>query len=112
LQVAVAAAADPEIDAMIRELAGCSVRRFLADLTVFDGLGVNQLADVARRTTTRRMKRLEELRRLGRVSRSGGPGGPDQAPVDEAVAAVETGVQSGGDDETAAGGEKTEKAGL
>lgn len=58
LHVATAAACDEDVDKWIEEITGCGVRNFLADLSRFEGLGVNTLADVARRAARQRRERV------------------------------------------------------
>jgi hypothetical protein len=54
LHVATAAACDEDVDKWIEEITGTGIRRFLADLSAFDGLGVNTLANVAKRAAKQR----------------------------------------------------------
>lgn len=54
LHVATAAACDEAVDKWIEEATGHKVRRFLVDLSAFDGLGVNALATKAKQTAQRR----------------------------------------------------------
>jgi hypothetical protein len=58
LHVASAAAYDEDVDKWIEEITGCGVRKFLADLSRFEGLGVNTLADVAKRAARQRREKL------------------------------------------------------
>jgi hypothetical protein len=60
LQVATSAACDEDVDTWIEEITGIGVRRLLADLSRFDGLGINALANVARRAAK---QRREEVRK-------------------------------------------------
>ncbi|CZR51223.1 uncharacterized protein PAC_01098 [Phialocephala subalpina] len=65
LHVATAAACDEDVDKWIEEITGTGVRKFLADLSAFEGLGVNTLANVARRAAKQRREQLrawEEVR--------------------------------------------------
>jgi hypothetical protein len=83
LHVATAAACDEDVDKWIEEITGCGVRKFLADLSRFEGLGVNTLADVARRAARQRREKVRawEVVREARVAQkeanafSGGTGG-------------------------------------
>jgi len=70
LHVATAAACDEDVDKWIEEITGCGVRKFLADLSHFEGLGVNTLADVAKRAARQRMEsvRAWEVVREARVA--------------------------------------------
>jgi hypothetical protein len=61
LQIALAAACDKDVDLWITKMSGCRVRKYLADLRAFGGLGVNNLADEAIRDTKKRRK--EYIRR-------------------------------------------------
>jgi hypothetical protein len=65
LQIAMAAACDPEIDAWIREISGYRVRNFLSSLRAFDGLGIDGLSRIARKTAGRRSTRMQQA--LGRL---------------------------------------------
>jgi hypothetical protein len=58
LHVATAAACDEDVDKWIEEITGTGIRRFLADLSAFDGLGVNTLANVAKRAAKQRRDQL------------------------------------------------------
>jgi hypothetical protein len=58
LHVATAAACDEDVDSWIEEITGCGVRKFLADLSAFDGLGINTLAGVAKRAAKQRKQRV------------------------------------------------------
>lgn len=65
LHVATAAACDEDVDKWIEEITGTGVRKFLADLSAFEGLGVNTLANVASRAARQRKEQLkawEEVR--------------------------------------------------
>ncbi|KAE9381323.1 hypothetical protein N431DRAFT_457922 [Stipitochalara longipes BDJ] len=70
LHIATAAACDEDVDKWIEEITGCGVRKFLADLSRFEGLGVNTLADVAKRAARQRRERLRawEVVREARVA--------------------------------------------
>lgn len=59
LQMAMAAACNEEVDAWISEISGYRVRRFLADLRAFEGLGVNPLVERAIRTAKVRTKECD-----------------------------------------------------
>ncbi|TAQ88424.1 hypothetical protein B7494_g3284 [Chlorociboria aeruginascens] len=68
LHVATAAAYDEDVDKWVEEVTGYGVRRLLADLSVFDGLGINSLAGVAKKTAMKRkveLKAWEKLREEG-----------------------------------------------
>lgn len=69
LHVATAAACDEDVDKWIEEITGSGVRKFLADLSRFEGLGVNTLADVARRAARQKRERVKawEVVREARV---------------------------------------------
>lgn len=54
LQVALAAACNKDLDLWIMKVSGCRVRRFLADLRAFEGLGVNALTIQAKQTAKKR----------------------------------------------------------
>jgi hypothetical protein len=54
LHVATAAACDEAVDKWIEEITGYGVRKLLADLSRFEGLGMNTLADVAKRAAKQR----------------------------------------------------------
>ena len=58
LHVATAAACDEDVDKWIEEITGCGVRKFLADLSRFEGLGVNTLADVTKSAARQRRERV------------------------------------------------------
>lgn len=77
LHVATAAACDEDVDKWIEEITGCGVRNFLADLSRFEGLGVNTLADVARRAARQRRERVRawEVVREARVAQVDGQAG-------------------------------------
>lgn len=60
LHVATAAAADEDVDKWIEEMTGYGARKFLADLSAFDGLGVNSLAGEARRAAVLRKGEVKE----------------------------------------------------
>lgn len=59
LHVATAAACDEDVDRWVEEVMGHRVRRFLADLSAFDGLGVNALATAAKRTAEQRRNLMD-----------------------------------------------------
>ncbi len=61
LQIALAAACNKDLDLWIMKMSGCQVRRFLANLRAFEGLGVNTLADQAKRTAKRRQERDQRM---------------------------------------------------
>jgi len=69
LHVATAAACDEAIDKWIEEITGCGVRKLLADLSRFEGLGTNTLADVAKRASKQRRDQVKawELLRESRL---------------------------------------------
>lgn len=50
-----------DVQAWIKEATGTNVRRFLGDLAALDKLGTGQLADKARRNTSKRQKAMERL---------------------------------------------------
>jgi len=52
--MATAAACDEDVDKWIKEITGSSVRKFLAALSQFSGLGISALVDVARRAAIQR----------------------------------------------------------
>ena len=58
LHVATAAACDEDVAKWIEEITGIEIRKFLADLSAFDGLGFNTLAGVARRAAKQRRGEL------------------------------------------------------
>ena len=64
LHVATAAACDEDVDKWIEEITGSGVRRFLADLSAFDGLGFNSLAAVARSAAKQRRGELRAWERI------------------------------------------------
>jgi len=80
--VATAAACDEDVDKWIEEITGSGVRKFLADLSRFEGLGVNTLADVARRAARQRRERVKawEVVREARVKQRDA-GGVDEREV-------------------------------
>jgi hypothetical protein len=63
LQMAMAAACNEEVNAWISEISGCRVRRFLADLSAFEGLGVNPIRTARERTKEydRKVKAYEHV---------------------------------------------------
>jgi len=69
LQVATAAAADEEVDKWIEDMMGYGARKFLVDLSAFNGLGVNGLVGVARRAAVLRTEEIQE--RLGEKKEDG-----------------------------------------
>jgi hypothetical protein len=73
LHVATAAACDEDVDKWIEELTGTGIRRFLADLSAFDGLSVNTLANVAKRAAKQRRDQVRawEIAREMRLARAG-----------------------------------------
>jgi len=64
LHVATAAAYDEDVDKWIEEVTGTGVRRFLADLSAFEGLGFNTLAAVARRAAKQRRDQVKAWERI------------------------------------------------
>jgi hypothetical protein len=58
LHVATAAACDEDVDKWIEEITGSGVRKFLADLSRFEGLGINTLADVAKRAAKQKKEKV------------------------------------------------------
>ena len=62
--MATAAACDEDVDKWIEEITGTRVRRFLADLSAFDGLGFNTLAGVARRAARQRRGEVRAWERV------------------------------------------------
>ena len=64
LHVATAAACDEDMAKWIEEITGTGVRRFLADLSAFDGLGINTLAGVARRAAKQRRGEVRAWERV------------------------------------------------
>jgi len=64
LHVATAAACDEDVDKWIEEITGTGVRRFLADLNAFEGLGFNTLAAVARRAAKQRRDQVKAWERI------------------------------------------------
>lgn len=77
LHVATAAACDEDLDKWIEDLTGVSARQFLADLSKFDGLGVNALANVARRAAKQRREEVKAWENL-RKARQGTRGEEDE----------------------------------
>lgn len=73
LHVATAAASDEDIDTWIEEATGVSIRKFLADLSVFEGLGINTLANIAKRASRDRKTNIKtwEAAREKRMSEMG-----------------------------------------
>lgn len=63
LHVVTAAACDEDVDKWIEELTGSSARKFLAELSAFDNLGVNTLADVAKRAAKQRRSKVKAWER-------------------------------------------------
>ena len=64
LHVATAAAGDEDVDKWIEEIIGTSPRKFLADLSVFEGLGVITLAGVAKRAARHRRNEVRGWERV------------------------------------------------
>lgn len=60
LHVATAAACDEAVDKWIEEITGHGVRKLLADLSRFEGLGTNTLADVAKRASRQRRDQIRD----------------------------------------------------
>jgi hypothetical protein len=60
LHVATAAACDGAVDKWIEEITGYGVRKLLADLSRFKGLGTNTLADVAKRASKQRRGQVRD----------------------------------------------------
>lgn len=60
LHVATAAACDEAVDKWIEEITGYGVRKLLADLSRFEGLGMNTLADVAKRAARQRRGEIRD----------------------------------------------------
>ena len=56
LNVATAAACDEDVAKWIEELTGTGIRRFLADLSALDGMGINTLTCVARRAAIQKRR--------------------------------------------------------
>jgi hypothetical protein len=78
LHVVTAAACDEDVDKWIEEITGSGVRKFLADLSRFEGLGVNSLADVARRAAKQRKEKI----RAWEVVREANAAGKEKPFVD------------------------------
>ena len=76
LHVATAAACDEDIDMWIEEIMGSGVRRFLADLSAFDGLGTNALSAVAKQAAKHRRSQVRawEKIREKKLLETGGDG--------------------------------------
>jgi hypothetical protein len=64
LHVATAAACDEDVDKWIEEIMGSGVRRFLADLSAFDGLGINALSTVAKRAAKQRRNQVKAWKKI------------------------------------------------
>jgi hypothetical protein len=64
LQVATAAACDEDVDKWIEEIMGSGVRRFLADLSAFDGLGINAISTVAKRAAKQRRNQVRAWEKI------------------------------------------------
>lgn len=62
LQITLAAACDESVDSWITKTSGYQVRKFLADLSAFEGLGVDNLVDKAMRTAKKRRKEYNRTR--------------------------------------------------
>lgn len=60
LQIALAAACDPNVDEWIKEISGTEVRQFLANLHVFEDVG--ELVEVARKAAARKKRGERKLR--------------------------------------------------
>ena len=76
LHVATAAACDEDIDMWIEEIMGSGVRRFLAELSAFDGLGTNALSAVAKQAAKQRRSQVRawEKIREKKLLETGGDG--------------------------------------
>jgi hypothetical protein len=86
LHVATAAACDEDVNAWIEEITGCDVRKFLAELSAFEGLGFNTLAGVAKRAKRQRRQEVkvwEEVRerKMRHIDKAVGGGGEDVEDV-------------------------------
>jgi len=64
LHVATAAACDEDVAKWIEEITGTGIRKFLADLSAFDGLGFNTLAGVAKRAAKQRRGEIRAWEKL------------------------------------------------
>lgn len=82
LHVATAAACDEDVAKWIEEITGTGVRKFLADLSAFDGLGCNTLAGVAKRAAKQKRAELrtwEKIREQKMLEKDMGEGWVDCA---------------------------------
>ncbi|QSZ30099.1 hypothetical protein DSL72_004619 [Monilinia vaccinii-corymbosi] len=68
LRVATAAACEDGVDKFIEEVMGYKVRKMLMDISALDGVGVNNLANVARQTAKKRRADLTRLQ-MTRISK-------------------------------------------
>lgn len=76
LHVATAAACDDDIDTWIEDVTGLGVRKFLASLSQFSGLGVTAPADVARRAAQHREEEVEAWETIRRYRSTDAKGVP------------------------------------
>ena len=82
LHVATAAACDEDVAKRIEEITGACIRRFLADISVFDGMGFNTLAGIAKRAAEQRRgeimarERVQEQKLQDRDANDGWEGCP------------------------------------
>lgn len=86
LHVATAAACDEDVDMWIEEITGSGVRKFLADLSAFDGLGVNALATVAKRAAKQRRNQVrawEKIRKKKILETTGGLNGKGEEVLEK-----------------------------
>lgn len=89
LHVATAAACDEDVDKWIEEIMGSGVRRFLADLSAFDGLGINALSTVAKRAAKQRRNQVrawEKIREKKLLETTGGHDGKGEEVLEKVEA--------------------------
>lgn len=60
LQVVTLAACDKDVDTWIKDMSGPGIRKFLADVSEFEKLGIGELSRQARRMARRRRRQLEK----------------------------------------------------
>ncbi|KAM3074421.1 hypothetical protein ACMFMG_002775 [Clarireedia jacksonii] len=109
LRVATAAACEEGVDKFLEDITGVGVRRLLMDLSRLDGLGINGLAEVARRTGRKRREVLLGLKGRDGSSEKDGRGSGERTGSEDGMDKDERARNVGSAGERAAEWKEKEK---
>lgn len=79
LQVVTLAACDKNVDALIQDMSGTRIRKFLADMSEFQKMGLDELSRQARRAARKKKRELEKALQQNNETRPGQNDGINEA---------------------------------